>query len=598
MEKLDGKTADIVDENIQKLKQIFPEAFTENKVDFEMLQSVLGENIETEKERYSFNWNGKSEAIKIALKQSTGTLRPAKESSKNWDDTQNLYIEGDNLEVLRILQSSYRNKIKMIYIDPPYNTGKDFVYSDKFNDTVDDYKERVGEKYKTNANTSGRYHTNWLNMMYPRLKLARNLLTEDGVIFISIDDNEQANLKKVCDEIFGEENFVIQITWRKSDNQANIGKIARVKEYILAYSKSNNELILNKIPLTEKAKKEYSYKDEKGAFRRSILLDKTRGRHFYDVVTRSGKVLKGPWMIAHDKFNELDSKGKVLWTSGGDEQPYGKIYLADSGGQIANDFWGTQYGSNQEASLSLEKLFEKRIFDFPKSTKLLSTLINIGSNSDSVVLDFFSGSGASAHATMQLNVEDGGSRKFVMVQLPEETDEKSEAHKAGYETIADIGRERIRRAGEKILEENKEEFAKREIPLDVGFKAFKLDSTNLSIWDEKTDDVEKTLLDNIEAVKKDRTDEDVLYEVLLKYGVDITVPIEEEELDGKKVYKIAGGYLTICLEDNLDTSFIEKLAERKPERVVFRDSGFKDDTVKVNAEMTLKKHGVEDIKVL
>jgi adenine-specific DNA-methyltransferase len=619
MQKLDGKTKDIVGDNIQQLKQLFPEAFTEDKVDFDMLKSLLGEHIETNDERYSFTWHGKSDAIKIALKQSTGTLRPDKENSKNWDDTENLYIEGDNLEVLRILQSSYRNKIKMIYIDPPYNTGKDFVYSDNFNDTVADYKEKIGEKYKTNANSSGRYHTNWLNMMYPRLKLARNLLTEDGVIFISIDDNEQANLKKLCDEIFGEENFISQLIWEnKEGGGSSDSKFFRIKhEYILCYSK--NSLVTTLLGEMQEEDSSYAYADEWESTRGRYKLIKLNSFSIQysksldypielpngDVIEPSENGKRGCWRWSKEKYEwglkndfiefKKNTDGK-LWVY---TKQYFKVDHNNEPTERAVPFRGVvnKYSSTQ-ATKQMESLFEYKAFDYSKPIDLMNFLMTLIPGVEFLTLDFFSGSAATAHATMQLNAEDGGNRKFIMVQLTEEKDEKSEAYKAGYKTIPEIGRERIRRAGEKILEEHKEEIAKRETPLDVGFKAFTLDTTNLTQWDEKTQDVEATLFENIDAVKEGRSQEDVVYEVLLKYGVDISTPIETEELAGKTLYKVAGGYLTICLDEGIDQDFIEKLAEQTPARVVFRDTGFADDTVKINAEMTLKKHGIEDIKVL
>lgn len=416
MEKFNGESLDLVKDKIEKLKEIFPEVFSEGKIDFDGLKELLGEVVETDKERYNFNWFGKSEAKAIALEQSKGTLIPDKESSKNWGTTENLYIEGDNLEVLKLLQKSYYNKIKMVYIDPPYNTGKDFVYPDNYKDNLKNYLQLTGQinaegqKLSTNADTSGRYHSNWLNMMYPRLKLARNLLTDDGVIFISIDDNEQENLKKICNEIFGEENFVAQVSWRRSDNQSNIGNFARVKEYIILFCKDKNNFSLNKLPLTEKAKNEYRYSDEKGRFRRKILLDKTRGRHIYDITTKSGNVLNGPWMLKKEEFAQLNEENGIYWTSGGDEQPYGKIYMEDSRGQIPNDFWGIEFGTNQRASGDLEALFDFRSFDFSKPISLLETIAIIGTNDGSVILDFFSGSATTAHATMHYNAvsENGG----------------------------------------------------------------------------------------------------------------------------------------------------------------------------------------------
>lgn len=647
MQKMNGKTANIVDENIAKLKVLFPEAFTEGKIDFEMLQKLLGKNIETEKERYSFTWNGKSEAIKIALKQSTGTLRPDKESSKNWDTTQNLYIEGDNLEVLRLLQNPYRGKVKMIYIDPPYNTGKDFVYTDKFNDTVEDYKERVGETQKTNADTSGRYHTNWLNMMYPRLKLARNLLSDDGVIFISIDDNEQSNLKRICDEIFGEENFIATISninnpkGRSDDNY-----IATAHEYILLYAKTIESFTAFGFEAGEEILKRYNKFDEDAEQYREMDLRKTgdgdlrkdRPNLFYyflynsstnefypsrnanipegfiqiKPIRKDGKDGRWRWGLdtVKENLSELMPKfmpNREIWGV------FEKDYLKNRGLVKATSAWSFKDVNSERGSEEFIKLgFDKEVFPKPKPLGVIKRVSNISMNkgNSEIILDFFSGSASTAQATLQLNAEDDGNRKFIMVQLPEKTDEKSAAYKAGYETISKIGMERIRRAGDNIVAELKEKKKDQSTllddeqtavdpdKLDIGFKVFKLDSTNLSIWDEKTDDLEKTLLENIDAIKNGRSEEDVLYEVLIKYGIDLTVPIEEKTVDGKKVYMIADGYLTICLEDNLDLAFIEKLTELKPHRVVFRDTGFIDDAVKTNAEMTLKKHGVEDIKVL
>nr|WP_260437440.1 site-specific DNA-methyltransferase [Fusobacterium hwasookii] len=565
------------------------------------------QDLENSKERYSLTWNGKSEARQIAQEVSTGTLRPAKEESKNWDNTENIYIEGDNLEVLKLLQKSYHGKIKMIYIDPPYNTGKDFVYKDNFRANIENYKKVTGQvseegtKLTTNTDTDGRYHSNWLNMMYPRLKLARNLLTDDGVIFISIDDNEQANLKKICDEIFGEENFVAQIAWRKSDNQANIGNIARVKEYILSYSKNDKLFYLNKMKLTEKAKKEYRYKDDRGFFRRSILLHKTRGRYKYDLKTPTGKILSGPWMKSKEDIEKMSNEGMIYWTTGGEEQPYGKIYLDESDGQIPNDFIGIEYGSNQEASLELEKLMQSRYFDFPKSVTLLKHLAKIGSNLDNYILDFFSGSATTAHSVIQLNAEDGGNRKYIMVQLPELCDEDSEAYKAGYKNICEIGKERIRRAGEKIKSDESLPLENRE-RLDIGFKVFKLDSSNIKEWDTKTEDLQQTLLDSMENIKSDRNSLDVLYEILLKYGLDLNIPIEEN----KDFYSIGGGSLLVSLNKEINDEVInsiyeeyKKLLEIDKEfktTVILRDNSFKNDVDKTNAIKKLEQVGINEIR--
>ena len=611
MEKLDGTSMNLVQENIKKLKEIFPEIFIEGKIDFDLLRQICSgggvQNTEGSKERYSLTWNGKSRARQIAQEVSTGTLRPVKEESKNWDSTENIYIEGDNLEVLKLLQKSYHGKIKMIYIDPPYNTGKDFVYKDNFIANIENYKKVTGQinekgiKLTTNTETNGRYHSDWLNMMYPRLKLARNLLTDDGVIFMSIDDNEQANLKKICDEIFGEENFVAQIAWRKSDNQANIGNIARVKEYILSYSKNDKLFYLNKMELTEKAKKEYRYKDDRGFFRRSILLHKTRGRYKYDLKTPTGKILSGPWMKSKEDIEKMSNEGMIYWTTGGEEQPYGKIYLDESDGQIPNDFIGIEYGSNQEASLELEKLMQSRYFDFPKSVTLLKHLAKIGSNLDNYILDFFSGSSTTAHSVMQLNVEDGGNRKYIMVQLPELCDESSEAYKAGYKNICEIGKERIRRAGEKIKSDESLPLENRE-KLDIGFKVFKLDSSNIKEWDTNTEDLQQTLLDSMENIKSDRNSLDVLYEILLKYGLDLNIPIDEN----KDFYSIGGGSLLVSLDKEINDEVINSICEEYKKllkidkdfktTVILRDNSFKNDVDKTNAIKKLEQVGINEIR--
>ncbi|OUD27934.1 site-specific DNA-methyltransferase [Flavobacterium psychrophilum] len=633
-DKLDMTSPDLVSQNIEKIAALFPNCVTESAnglaIDFDQLKQELSNDIvEGNKERYRLEWPGKREAIVTANLPINKTLRPAREESVDFDNTENLYIEGDNLEVLKLLQESYLGKIKMIYIDPPYNTGKDFVYKDNFTQDTDEYQEEAGLKDEysnrlvANPDTSGRYHSDWLTMMYPRLKLARNLLTDDGVIFISIDDNEVHNLRKISDEVFGDDNFVIEIAWRKSDNQANIGNIARVKEYILCYTKRKDLLNLNKIPLTDKAKKEYSYKDSEGYFRRAILLDKTRGRHYYDVTTKNGKTLNGPWMIKEGEFLEKDRNNEILWTNSGDEQPYGKIYLHKSTGQIANDFWDTTFGSNQEASINLEKIFENRIFDFPKSTKLLKNIVTIGSDKSSLILDFFSGSASTAHSVMQLNTEDGGNRKFIMVQVPERTDEKSEAFKAGYDTICEIGKERIRRAGNSIIENQKalikqkqEELQKIEAKndlikdeekiallqseinalqfsidnLDKGFRVYKIDSSNMQDVYYTPNQYEQGQLDLLEDnIKPDRNSDDLVAQIMLDWGLPLSLKIEQTKIANKEVFKVADDALLCCFDEGIDEAFAKEIATLKPLRIVFRDKSFKDDTAKENVKQLLKQ---------
>ena len=600
MDKLKMMSMDRTSENIEKIRAIFPNCVTEvlrdgkeeYAIDFDMLRQELSKDIvEGREERYQMTWPDKKKAILLANSQIDKTLRPCREESVDFDNTENLYIEGDNLEVLKLLQETYLGKVKMIYIDPPYNTGNDsFVYNDIYSMDEEDFKKAGGYydeegnrviDVKENSESNGRFHTDWLNMIYPRLKIARDLLSDDGVIFISIDDNEQANLKKVCDEVFGEDNFLMSIVWRRTDNQPNIGKIAKVKDYIFCICKNMTNLKFGKMPLSEKAKGEYRYKDEIGVFRRAILLDKTRGRYFYDIRTSSGKILQGPWMLKERDFYALDQNGGIYWTSGGDEQPYGKIYLKDNHGQIPNDFWGIEFGTNQRASLEVEKLFNKRLFDFPKPVSLISMLLRLGANNDSVVLDFFSGSATTAHAVMQLNAEDGGNRKFIMVQLPEACDEKSEAYKAGYKNICEIGKERIRRAGKKIKEESPLATAN----LDIGFRVLKLDSSNMrDVFYKPEELTQMSMLDTQDNIKPDRSAEDLLFQVMLDMGAPLSAKIEQKSVCGKQVFTVADNYLMACFEDNLAEDVITAIAKQQPLYAVFRDSSFATDSVAKNVE--------------
>jgi adenine-specific DNA-methyltransferase len=459
----------VPNKDLEILRINFPYCFDKDgNFQLEKFKNNLTEKeINFSTESYGLDWLGKSYSRLLASDPATTLLKADETHNTKPENTNSdcLLIKGDNLEVLKHLSNTYYEKVKMIYIDPPYNTGSDgFVYNDDRKFTVRELQNLIGvdeEKAKrilSFTQSKSNSHSAWLTFMYPRLYIAKQLLKDDGVIFISIDDNEVAQLRLLMDEVFGEENFLTEIAWRKSDNQANIGQLARVKEYIIGYAKIKDKALINKIPLTEKAKKEYSYKDDKGYFRRAILLHKTRGRNYFEVKTKNGKTLNGPWMIKENDFKELDKQNKILWTSSGDEQPYGKIYLEDSNGQIANDFWDTKFGSNQEASLNLEELFDKRVFDFPKSTILLETLITLGTNPNDLILDFFAGSGTTGDAVMQLNAEDGGNRKFILVQLPEEIDKKK--NKTAYDfvknelkaepTIFEITKERLLRAAKKI----------------------------------------------------------------------------------------------------------------------------------------------------
>ncbi|WP_443985179.1 site-specific DNA-methyltransferase [Fusobacterium mortiferum] len=624
MEKLQGTSMDIVQDNIEKLKQIFPEIFTEGKIDFQVLKQLLGEHIENDKERYSFTWKGKTQARQIAQDMSTGTLRPDKDNSKDWENTENLYIEGDNLEVLKLLQKSYHGKIKMIYIDPPYNTGKDFVYKDNFKDNLKNYLDitgqigEEGQKLTTNSDTNGRYHSDWLNMMYPRLKLARNLLTDDGVIFISIDDNEQENLKKICDEIFGEENFQGMVV-RNTGTPTGGGNRSIVNEIdlILIYSKTKN-CVINGVPLTEDEKKIYDREDKFGRYlvrslRRTGGEDRREDRPtmFYPIVAPNGEEIYpiGPtgyesrWICGKEKYEELKKENLIEFQYNEKEnkwQVMQKFYLEGRLKQPSN-LWKNIEG-NKKGTREIRELFDgNKIFDFPKPVQLILYALQLITSSSDIILDFFSGSATTAHAVMQLNAEDGGNRKYIMVQLPEVCDEKSEAYKAGYKNICEIGKERIRRAGEKIKSDETLPAENRE-KLDIGFKVFKLDSSNIKEWDSETENLEQSLFDSIDNIKSDRTSLDILYEILLKYGLDLNVPIVEN----KHFYSIGGGTLLISLDKEIDMEVIDSICEEYKTlleidedfktTVVFRDSSFANDVDKTNAMKKLEQVGIKEVR--
>ena len=635
MKQLDGKSLDIVSENVTKLKELFPEVFSEGKIDFAKLQEELGQFSEQESERYNLTWNGKQEAKRIAQTPSTGTLRPCREESKNWDTTQNLYIEGDNLEVLKLLQKSYHKQVKMIYIDPPYNTGKDFVYKDNFKDNIKNYLEITGQvdsegnRLSTNSDTNGRYHSDWLNMMYPRLKLARNLLKDDGVIFISLDDGEVANLRKICDEIFGEDNFIGNIAWKKTSGD-NKPSFAFTHDNIVIYGKKTNQL--PRVALTQEQAKQYKNPDNdaRGDWAETDYRSKwskeerknlyypiehpyTGEQIFPDTYTSTTRV----WACSKETHMQNVQAGLVWWGINGEsKEPKKKRFLAEHKGANIRSTW-IDAGMNDEGSQEVKKLLNGDFFDNPKPTKLLKRLESIMLKNDDIILDFFSGSATTAHAVMKLNSEDGGNRKFICVQLPEETDEKSEAYKAGYKNICEIGKERIRRAGEKILGSGtsvppKDDglFGGTEVPLslDIGFKVLKLDSSNIKTWDSDFENLEANLLDAVDNIKSDRTSQDLLYEILLKYGLDLTLPIEETSIRGKTVYNIGYGALIVCLDDEITIEVVEAIAElikeqvvydeekkKRHARVVFKDKSFADTNVKTNAIQVLKQFDIDDV---
>ncbi len=609
IKELDGKSMDIEAAEKEKLKAVFPECFTEGKLDIDKLLSLCGEYIDNDFEKYKFEWKGKSECYRIAGKRSTGTLRPCKEESVDFDKTNNLYIEGDNLEVLKLLQSAYYRKVKMIYIDPPYNTGNDFVYEDDFKDPLAKYKEITSQTTKSNPETMGRYHTNWLNMMYPRLRLAANLLRDDGVIFISIDDNEVTNLRRLCDEVFGEENFVAQIVWQKKYAATNDSKgFSTTHDYIIVYQKSNL-FNRNLLPRTEEQNKPYKNDDNdgKGLWRSDNLLVKSFSESgVYPIINPNTKEEFYPpkgscWRASQETMKQWLNENRIYFGKDGKGAPQLKRYLNEvQQGRVPITWWTfEEVGHNDAANKEVQALFGgKAPFDTPKPTTLLLQMLRIGADKDSVILDFFSGSATTAHAVMQLNAEDGGNRQFIMVQLPEITDEKSEAYKAGYKNICEIGKERIRRAGAKIKEQSP--------AVDTGFKVFKLDSSNLVKWDDtpidvNVEDAEADLFARFDAMEKslktDRSELDVIFEVMLKLGIPLTYSVNEITVGSRKVYSIGeDGLVLVCLDSSnggITPEDIEAMCELAPAKIIASKEAFVDEMSMPNAHYISKDYGVE-----
>ena len=632
---LDGLSMNLEQANMDKLKSIFPECFAEGKLDIDKLLSLCGEYIDNDFEKYKFEWKGKAECLRLAQKRSTGTLRPCPEESVNWDSTKNLYIEGDNLEVLKLLQTAYYRKVKMIYIDPPYNTGNDFVYEDDFADPLARYKEVTQQTTKSNPETMGRYHTNWLNMMYPRLRLAANLLRDDGVIFISIDDNEVTNLRKICDEVFGEENFVAQITLLcNPKGRSQDMYVANCHEYILIYSKTIRAKGSLSIPKNkEDILSDYNLEDELGTYRELELRNThrdfgkfNRPNLYYPLfVNYQGKVsitkdevynipvypiwndgFEGCWTWGKSKSQEnidlligkkIDGKWKI----------YRKAYSTENGENVkkqVKSIWIEKSFYTEKGQKSVNDLFftKEKLFQSPKSPDLIKQIIMMAQtyNKDDIILDFFSGSATTAHAVMQLNAEDGGNRQFIMVQLPEVCDEKSEAYQVGYKNICEIGKERIRRAGKKILEENNQMALEDKEQLDIGFKVFKLDSSNLKTWDntpvtaEQMDLLYERMNNMIHRVKSDRSDLDMVCEIMLKLGVPLTYSVTAVEINGKTAYSIGDDcLLLICLAPDVQPEDVEQMAEYAPAKLIISRESFVDDTAMANAHYILKDHGVE-----
>lgn len=642
MDIMDGMSLDIAQTNKEKLKAVFPECFSGGVLDIDKLLSLCGEFISNDFEKYKFEWKGKTECLQLARKRSTGTLRPVKSESVNFDTTQNVYIKGDNLEVLKLLQTAYYRKVKMIYIDPPYNTGNDFVYEDDFADPMSKYKEVTQQTTKSNPETMGRFHTNWLNMMYPRLMLAANLLTDDGVIFISIDDNEVTNLRKICDEVFGEENFVAILVWEKKKKGSFLSKsVTSVKEYIVVYCKrmfdfegligeindgsetypcinAVNKRELRIIPAGIESKyKEKDYFLPKGY----EISDTTMSLLLHsDLVIKDGKlaeelIIEGNWRYSQEAMTEYANKKELYIT----RDLYLRRIVTDTRYKTLKDLLQRQgddkeishkdfvdlknlnnsgWGSNEDADEELRVLFGvQKLLDYPKPTRLMCKLLaSYRNTTDSIILDFFSGSATTAHAVMKLNAEDGGNRKFICVQLPELCDEKSEAYKAGYKTICDIGIDRIKRAGKKILSETESAES-----LDIGFKVFELDTSNLKTWDSTLtldDYAQEEIIDRMEnilsRVKTDRTSLDMVYEIMLKIGKPLTDTVKAIELDGKTAYVIGeNGSLIICLAKDITPEYLEKLCELKPSKLVIGKDGLHSDSAMSNALYICQDRNIE-----
>lgn len=670
IEKMDMKSMDITEENVKKIQALFPNAVTEVivdgkttlKIDFDVLKQELSESlIEDKQERYQMTWPDKSKAKVLANSRITSTLRPDKEKSVDFDNTQNLYIEGDNLDVLKLLRETYLGKVKMIYIDPPYNTGNDFVYNDDFSQSADEYMETSGQydeegnRLVKNLESNGRFHTDWLNMIYPRLKVAKDLLTDDGAIFISIDDNEVDNLRKVCDEIFGKQNFVSLVIVQTNPRGRTFDKyIAKTHEYILVYVKDINKDCVFQVPKDSQAISQYQKSDEHGKYRLLELRNRNpvfnrsnRPKMFYpfyadpntktvrlqaddkhtvEIFPRNSEGLDGCWTWGLEKAKASLNLLVANHASTGKWTVFRKDYLeGDSLFTKSKALWLETEMNHEYGKEMVGQLFGNAPFDFPKSVDYIKKCLLIGTKKDSLVLDFFSGSATTAHAVMQLNAEDGGNRKFIMVQLPEECDEKSEAYKAGYKTICEIGEERIRRAGKKIQEENdklkkvpmledkkdvdlfmsllnkgrdtlekgKELFEQADIShkIDTGFRVLKLDSSNMQDVYYNPNAMRQSLLDEtIDNVKTDRTPLDLLFQIMLDLGVELSAKIEEKQVNGKTYFVVNGNDLIACFDEDIDNAVITEIAKQQPLYAVFKSTSFATDSASINNEQLFKTY--------
>lgn len=639
MDKLRMQSSNGVEDNITKIAQLFPDCVTEtvdersgqpkHLIDFEKLKQNLSDSVMSERaERYQFTWPDKSKAILLANSPINATLRPCREDSVDFDNTQNLYIEGDNLDVLKCLKETYLHKVKMIYIDPPYNTGNDFVYEDDFAQSSEEYLansgqfDEQGNRMFTNAESNGRFHTDWLNMIYPRLKVARDLLTDDGVIFISIDDNEVENLRKVCDEVFGEQNFITQINWvSKSGGSADERYIIKATEYILVYTKAKDSAIFGKEEAetsSDKYKLTDKHEEERGKYTLKKLDFRMTSQHYtealnYPVIDPDGNELwpggknhrqdggwnwrwskaKYEWGVKND-FIQFVKNNKGSWTL--NTKQYQKVDNCNrptERGLAYRNFIPSSELNTTQGSRLIAEYFESKIFEYAKPHQLICKCMKIANcDKNALILDFFSGSATTAHAVMQLNSEDGGNRKFIMVQLPEKTDEKSEAFKAGYKNICEIGKERIRRAGKKI----KEESPLTTQDLDTGFRVLKLDSTNMQdIYYSPKDISQADLFSQVDNVKPDRTGEDLLFQVMLELGATLDSKIETTTVAGKTIFNVAEGYLVACFDPDVTDDVVKSIAQMLPAYAVLRDTSMKDDSTATNFEQIFKTYSPDTV---
>lgn len=623
----EAKSTDLIADNIARLRALFPELVTESgkgvAINVDVLKALVGDAAVTDAdEKYGLNWHGKRRARQIALTPSTGTLRPCPEESVDWETTQNLMIEGDNLEVLKLLQKSYAGKVKLIYIDPPYNTGKDFVYPDSFQDSIHNYLALTGQteggaKVSSNTDASGRFHTDWLNMMYPRLKLARNLLKDDGVVFVSIADHEIHNLRAVMNEVFGEENFIAAIIWQKVFSPKNSARhFSEDHDYIVVYAKSAETWAPRLLPRTQEMEARYANPDNdpRGPWTSGDLSARNYyGEGTYAVTCPSGRLIDGPppgtyWRVSKAKFNELDRDGRIWWGTDGGNMPRLKRFLSDvKEGRVPQTLWTYQeVGHTQEAKKELIAAVDfpnsDVVFETPKPTRLLRRILQVATTPDGgdIVVDFFAGTGSTLDAVFQQNAEDKGNRRCILIQLPEPL---PGAESAGWSSVADITKARLRGAAKKVRE------SEPEFEGDLGFRVFKLDTSNIRAWNPNANDLRTSLFDHLEHIEPGRSADDILYEILLKLGLDLCVPIEQQTIAGKQVHSVGGGVLMACLAEDIRTAEVEALALgmaawREAQgtvgatTAVFRDNAFQNDVAKSNLAAIVEQHGIKQVRSL